>query len=157
MRLFTLFILCAVLVGRARPLALPNTPAQRTTATSSSSSSTTPVTTQGLSSSTTEQKATITRDDDLPNKKQSLEMSWRERLDAFLSRLQNPPPSLAQHLYLSGIYEPVREEHLQAPVEVVYGTIPNDLEGLFCRNGPNPVLERMTKLYHWFDGYAMCT
>ena len=29
------------------------------------------------------------------------------------------------------------------------------LQGMFCRNGPNPILHRLSKRYHWFDGYAM--
>jgi hypothetical protein len=86
---------------------------------------------------------------------QSTKPSLREKADQFLTKFQKPEESLRKHLYLSGNYAPVLEEHVQAAVTVVEGAIPKDLEGMFCRNGPNPIPSRMSKLYHWFDGYAM--
>lgn len=38
------------------------------------------------------------------------------------------------------------------PVEVVEGSIPESLDGAFCRNGPNPIRSIQKKRYHWFDG-----
>lgn len=79
-----------------------------------------------------------------------------EKFDRFLTRLQDPSEQLEQHTYLSGNYAPVSEEHVQIPVEVVEGAIPPHIDGMFCRNGPNPVTTRpLRKRYHWFDGHAM--
>ncbi|KAL7554085.1 hypothetical protein ACHAWF_017467 [Thalassiosira exigua] len=77
------------------------------------------------------------------------------RLDKFLTRLQNPAEQLENNLYLQGNYAPVLEEHPEkVPVtDIVEGSIPRSLEGVLCRNGPNPT-SRLSKLYHWFDGHA---
>jgi 9-cis-epoxycarotenoid dioxygenase len=77
------------------------------------------------------------------------------RLDRFLDRLQKPEEQLSHHIYLRGNYAPVEEEHSNVPVEVVEGQLPK-LDGIFCRNGPNPVTKwQRRKRYHWFDGHAM--
>lgn len=79
-----------------------------------------------------------------------------EQIDKFLTYLQNPKEHLEKHTYLSGNYAPVSEEHTQIPVDVVEGSIPTNLRGMFVRNGPNPVPSRpFRKRYHWFDGHAM--
>jgi 9-cis-epoxycarotenoid dioxygenase len=39
------------------------------------------------------------------------------------------------------------------PVSVIEGAIPQNVNGMYCRNGPNPVYQN--RLYHWFDGDAM--
>ena len=74
--------------------------------------------------------------------------------DRFLTSLQDTKQHLANHIYLHGIYAPVNDEHLDpVPLEVVQGAIPPALDGLFVRNGPNPVPAHLSK--HWFDGHGM--
>ena len=67
--------------------------------------------------------------------------------------MQNPEEQLQNHTYLAGNYAPVSELLINQPVPVVAGEIPKDLDGLYCRNGPNPVYR--FRRYHWFDGDAM--
>ena len=55
--------------------------------------------------------------------------------------------------YLLGPYAPVDEEIHAEDLEVV-GQIPDDLEGLYVRNGPNPRVPTIGR-YHWFDGDGM--
>lgn len=75
-------------------------------------------------------------------------------LDDALTSLQETKRHLANHPYLHGNFAPVYDQHTARPVEVVSGTVPDDLEGLFVRTGPNP-LPGWTKRYHWFDGHGM--
>jgi carotenoid cleavage dioxygenase-like enzyme len=75
-------------------------------------------------------------------------------IDDLLTLVQNPKQHLATHPYLNGNFAPVAEEHIGVAVEVVQGEIPEGLEGLFVRTGPNP-LPGWTKRYHWFDGHGM--
>jgi carotenoid cleavage dioxygenase-like enzyme len=75
-------------------------------------------------------------------------------IDDFLTLLQNPKQHLAAHPYLNGNFAPTAEEHIGVSVEVVEGVLPEGLEGLFVRTGPNP-LPGWTKRYHWFDGHGM--
>lgn len=56
---------------------------------------------------------------------------------------------------LKGNMEPVLAE-THGPLELVYGSVPDDLDGRFIRNGPNPYLDRFGKKgYHEFSGDAM--
>ncbi len=55
--------------------------------------------------------------------------------------------------YLDGPYAPVAKE-IDAPLVVRSGRIPDDLAGVFVRNGSNPAFEPKGR-YHWFDGDAM--
>ncbi len=55
--------------------------------------------------------------------------------------------------YLSGPYEPVREE-LTLPDLEVRGRLPAELDGLFLRNGPNP-WPLPDGRYDWFTGDGM--
>jgi carotenoid cleavage dioxygenase-like enzyme len=56
--------------------------------------------------------------------------------------------------YLRGPYRPVTTESTITDLTVLAGEIPADLEGLFVRNGSNPVFEPPGR-YHWFDGDGM--
>jgi carotenoid cleavage dioxygenase-like enzyme len=49
------------------------------------------------------------------------------------------------HPYLSGHHEPVRFE-ASAPDLIVEGEIPDDLAGVFYRNGPEPLYPTRTGL-----------
>ena len=75
--------------------------------------------------------------------------SFLHQLDRFLTILQDTSSHLKKHTFLSGNFAPVAEEHVQVPVQVVEGRIPDGLDGAFCRNGPNPVVGQMRKRYHW--------
>ena len=63
--------------------------------------------------------------------------------------------NLKVHRYLLGPFKPVTDEVFNYPVEIVSGSIPADLNGLFARVGPNPIPERLPYGYHWFDGDGM--
>ncbi len=58
------------------------------------------------------------------------------------------------HPYLSGHHEPVRFE-ATAPDLIVDGDLPDDLAGVFYRNGPEPLYPTREGDYHWFDGDGM--
>ena len=58
------------------------------------------------------------------------------------------------HPYLSGHHEPVRFE-ATAPDLIVDGGLPEDLAGVFYRNGPEPLYPTREGDYHWFDGDGM--
>ena len=53
-----------------------------------------------------------------------------------------------------GNYAPVLDEITETSIQVT-GSIPNDLNGLFLRNGPNPVDWVNPKKHHWFLGDGM--
>ncbi|MGH2978597.1 MAG: carotenoid oxygenase family protein, partial [Solirubrobacterales bacterium] len=55
--------------------------------------------------------------------------------------------------YLAGPYAPTHDELTLTDLEVV-GEIPDDLNGVYVRNGPNPQHEPNGR-YHWFDGDGM--
>lgn len=73
-------------------------------------------------------------------------------LDRLLTDFQMTSFHLKHHPFLSGNYAPVDKELFQVEVEAVEGQIPRSIWGAFCRNGPNPKREWMTKRFHWFDG-----
>jgi len=55
--------------------------------------------------------------------------------------------------YLEGPYAPMRDEITLEDLAVV-GEIPDDLNGVYVRNGPNPQFDPRGR-YHWFDGDGM--
>ncbi len=56
--------------------------------------------------------------------------------------------------YLRGNYAPVN--HLTRQTELTWsGQIPDDLNGLFVRNGPNPMKPPKASRHHWFAGEGM--
>lgn len=63
------------------------------------------------------------------------------------------PPEPAALRYLEGNYAPVRDEILATDL-VVTGVIPDGLEGMLLRNGPNPVADGGPR-HHWFTGSGM--
>ena len=56
--------------------------------------------------------------------------------------------------YLAGNFGPVQEE-LTAFDLPVTGRIPDELDGRYLRNGPNPVTPVDPRLHHWFVGTGM--
>ncbi|KAL7434380.1 hypothetical protein ACHAXH_004131 [Discostella pseudostelligera] len=81
--------------------------------------------------------------------------SFLHQLDRFLTELQGTDDHLRKNTFLTGNFAPVSKEHVSLHVEVVEGSIPTNLNGAFCRNGPNPIRDVQKKRYHWFDGHAM--
>lgn len=61
--------------------------------------------------------------------------------------------TVAVNPYLDGNFAPVQEE-ITASNLVVLGELPDDLTGMFVRNGPNPQFSPRGR-YHWFDGDGM--
>jgi carotenoid cleavage dioxygenase len=56
--------------------------------------------------------------------------------------------------YLTGNYAPVAEETTTLHLRVT-GTIPNELDGRYLRNGPNPLGPIDAAKHHWFTGDGM--
>ena len=56
--------------------------------------------------------------------------------------------------YLEGPYAATHDEVTLHGLEVLAGEIPDDLNGVYVRNGPNPQHHPMGR-YHWFDGDGM--
>jgi carotenoid cleavage dioxygenase-like enzyme len=65
-----------------------------------------------------------------------------------MRRAKGPNP------YLTGIHTPVDAEHTITDLKVT-GTIPAGLNGLYLRNGPNPLKAPNPATHHWFVGDAM--
>lgn len=63
--------------------------------------------------------------------------------------------NLNENQYVTGPFAPVQEENFNVATEILSGTIPKDLEGLFLRIGPNPLPQKLQHGYHWFDGDGM--
>ncbi len=61
--------------------------------------------------------------------------------------------SPVSHPFLTGIYEPMRDEKTLTELDVV-GEIPAALDGRYMRIGPNPVRADPAR-YHWFTGDGM--
>jgi carotenoid cleavage dioxygenase-like enzyme len=55
--------------------------------------------------------------------------------------------------FLRGVFGPIGREITADALEVV-GEIPDDLFGVYLRNGPNPIFQPRGR-YHWFDGDGM--
>ncbi len=56
--------------------------------------------------------------------------------------------------YLEGIYAPIPGDVTALDLEVI-GELPQELQGRYLRNGPNPVTPVDPATYHWFTGDAM--
>jgi len=78
-----------------------------------------------------------------------------ERVTAWTSQqLAKRVPYSAENPFLSGPFAPVSEERTETELRVT-GRIPQELNGLFARIGPNPVAVPNPALYHWFMGDGM--
>ena len=72
-----------------------------------------------------------------------------DRLAPVLSTLK---PS--NHPYLNGAWTPQHEEVTAITLEVIEGTIPTDIDGVYLRNTENQLHQPLGK-YHPFDGDGM--
>lgn len=70
-----------------------------------------------------------------------------------LDTLIETAPYLIENPNLQGGFAPVDKEMVLDQFEVI-GKIPEDLNGLYVRNGPVPQFEPIGK-YHWYDGDGM--
>jgi carotenoid cleavage dioxygenase-like enzyme len=59
-----------------------------------------------------------------------------------------------ENFFLTGNFAPVKDELDVEDLPVTFGKIPEELNGWYLRNGPNPQFEPIGK-YHWFDGDGM--
>ena len=77
-------------------------------------------------------------------------------LDSWLDYWQGSKDfNLKQNIYLQGNYSPVEDESRDVNVKVISGALPENLEGIFIRIGPNPIVGHgLMKRYHWFDGHG---
>ena len=60
----------------------------------------------------------------------------------------------APNPYLAGVHTPLKEENTITDLKVT-GTIPPALNGVYLRNGPNPLKMPNPATHHWFVGDAM--
>ncbi|KAK6145705.1 hypothetical protein DH2020_022525 [Rehmannia glutinosa] len=113
-----------------------------------------------LISSTTERiklkiKQTVPEFDDQNKKKKSLLASTFKSLDDFICDFMDLPlkPSIDPKIILSGNLAPV-DELPPTACEVVEGSLPSFLDGVYLLNGPNPQFKPRGP-YHLFDGDGM--
>jgi carotenoid cleavage dioxygenase-like enzyme len=71
-----------------------------------------------------------------------------------LPQPQGPTEPSEQNPYLEGLYAPTYDELTLPNLELLEGQIPDDLNGVYVRNGPNPAYQPIGR-YHWFDGDGM--
>jgi carotenoid cleavage dioxygenase len=77
-------------------------------------------------------------------------------LDSLLDLFGSDQKWNTQNKILAGAFAPVSEEHNAVPLHILFGKIPDDIDGLFMRNGPNPVpAHNFQRRNHWFDGHGM--
>ena len=63
-------------------------------------------------------------------------------------------PGTKPNPYLEDNYAPVSEELFEQKLKIV-GELPRELNGLYLRNGPNPMQSVNSKKHHWFTGEGM--
>lgn len=69
-------------------------------------------------------------------------------------QLSTTPLAIDANLYLSGNLGPVSEETTATDLEVI-GELPEELDGRYLRNGPNPIGSVDPARHHWFVGEGM--
>lgn len=62
--------------------------------------------------------------------------------------------SVVENPWLEGRFAPVAEERTESQLQVS-GQIPDELNGMYARIGPNPVQVKKAAKYHWFVGDGM--
>ncbi len=68
--------------------------------------------------------------------------------------VETTPASAEANPYLEGPYRATHDELTVRGLEVLAGRLPDDLNGVYVRNGPNPQHHPVGR-YHWFDGDGM--
>jgi carotenoid cleavage dioxygenase-like enzyme len=77
----------------------------------------------------------------------------RQILDWLDFKILYNEPTKEGHGFLRSNFAPCREEQTRENLPVK-GKLPEGLEGVFLRNGPNPYYDPLGR-YHWFDGDGM--
>lgn len=77
----------------------------------------------------------------------------RELLDWLDFKVLYAEPTKEGHGFLRSNFAPTRQEKTKENLPVK-GKLPDGLNGVFLRNGPNPYFEPLGR-YHWFDGDGM--
>ena len=57
--------------------------------------------------------------------------------------------------YMMGNFAPVESENDAYLLTDITGKVPTDINGVYLRNGPNPLYIPSNGLQHWFDGDSM--
>ena len=65
-----------------------------------------------------------------------------------------PAQATQPNIFLEGVHTPLTEEITEIDPKVT-GAIPAGLDGLYVRNGPNPVSPVNPAAHHWFVGDGM--
>uniref|UniRef100_A0A7S2X5S1 Uncharacterized protein n=1 Tax=Lotharella oceanica TaxID=641309 RepID=A0A7S2X5S1_9EUKA len=82
-------------------------------------------------------------------------MWMNHSFDSMLSRAQGVEAYNSNNHFLLRNFAPVGDEVRAMALPIVKGKIPDGMDGLFIRNGPNPIPEHgHKKRYHWFDGHG---
>lgn len=68
--------------------------------------------------------------------------------------MQNRVPFSDQNPFLKGPFAPLLEEYLETDLKVI-GKIPENLNGLLLRSGPNPIDVKNPGIHSWFMGDGM--
>lgn len=71
-----------------------------------------------------------------------------------VGKLLSTLPADDDHPYRTGPWQPQTTEFKADNLEVVFGEVPKDLDGVYLRNTENPLHPSM-KAYHPFDGDGM--
>ncbi|HET9993743.1 MAG TPA: carotenoid oxygenase family protein, partial [Kofleriaceae bacterium] len=71
-----------------------------------------------------------------------------------VGRLPNRLPAADDHPYRTGAWAPTFVEYDADDLDVLEGTIPAELEGVYLRNTENPIMPSLGR-YHPFDGDGM--
>lgn len=64
-------------------------------------------------------------------------------------------PDSDAHPYRTGAWRPNAVEYDATDLDVIFGEVPRDLDGVYLRNTENPVFEAVEGRYHPFDGDGM--
>lgn len=67
-------------------------------------------------------------------------LTWSYWIDCALAASLGLPRRKKNNVFLKGVYKPVDEEVNAEGLEVI-GQVPPNLNGVFCRVGPNPYFE----------------
>ena len=70
------------------------------------------------------------------------------QIERLVDRIQGQAVRRAKNMYLAGNFGPVKKE-VQADALPVEGKLPKELDGVYARIGPNPVLP-INGDYHWY-------
>lgn len=68
------------------------------------------------------------------------------------SKLKTDP---SKNPVLKGNFAPVKDESSYEIVKILEGAVPEDINGVYLRNGPNAKYLADNGRYHWFDGDSM--